>query len=242
MKIIYSLMLFAFLATAANSQSTEVEFTTTDNIKISAAFELPKTTKTNIPAVILIHQGGSSSEEWKELTLWNKLLENGYAILAYDVRLHGKSGKDAGNIYDLFNNPQRAPLDLKAAIAFLEKDTRIDNKRIGIIGASIGGNLATVAASLDDYNVKSVVVMSAKTSAAQNLSGQEAALKPKKAFYIASADEQKGARKKWAEELYEMTTGTKKVVIAKGNKHGSFILREDKVLEDTIVQWVKETL
>lgn len=238
----YFLVAFFLLTLCINAQTKEVEFTTTDNIKISATFELPKDAKANIPAVILIHQGGSSREEWKELTLWSKLLENGYAILAYDVRLHGKSSKDAGNMYDLFNNPKRAPLDLKAAITFLENDKRIDKNRIGIIGASIGGNLATVAASLDDYNIKSVVVMSAKTSAAQNLSGQEAILTPKNAFYIASADEQKGARKKWAEELHKMTSGSKKVAIAKGSKHGSFILREDKVLEDTIVKWIKDTL
>lgn len=230
-----------FTLPAQESKSKEVEFTTTDGIKISATYQLPKTTE-KTPVVVLIHQGGSTREEWKELTLWNKLIENGYAILAYDVRLHGKSGKDKGNMYDLFNNAKRAPLDLQAAIKFLENDKRIDAKRIGVVGASIGGNLSCVAASSTNYNVKSVVVMSAKTSAAQNLSGKKAAITPKNAFYIASADEQGGKREEWAKELYTKTTGKRKVEIAKGNKHGSFILREDKALEDAIIKWLKETL
>lgn len=244
MKKVSVLLLFIFSISIGIAQETkgkEIEFTTTDNIKISATYQLPKNIK-KAPAVILIHQGGSTREEWKELTLWNKLIENGYAILAYDVRLHGKSAKDEGSIYDLFNNSKRAPLDLKAAINFLKKDKRIDKDRIGIIGASIGGNLAVVAAGLDDYNVKSVVVMSAKTSAAQNLSGKKTLPTPKNAFYIASKNEQKGARELWAKELYKKTTGTRKVTIAEGDKHGSFILRENKGLEKDIIKWIKETL
>lgn len=236
-----ALVALIFTLAAQATTSDEIEFLTEDGIKISASYQLPAVTE-KVPAVILIHQGGSSRKEWQELALWNKLIENGYAVLAYDVRLHGKSGSDKGDIYDLFNNPKRAPLDLQAAIKFLQSDKRIDASRIGIVGASIGGNLGCVAASSDDYNVKSVVVMSAKTSAVQNLSGQKAPLSPKNAFYIASENEQGGAREAWAKELYELTSGSKKVAIAKGNKHGSYILRDDKKLEDDVVDWIKNTL
>jgi dipeptidyl aminopeptidase/acylaminoacyl peptidase len=84
---------------------------------------------------------------------------------------------------DLFNNPNRAPLDLLAVIKFLEKDKKIDPDRIGILGASIGANLAVVAASMDNYHVRSAVSFSAKTSAVQNLSGMKAAIIPNKVFY-----------------------------------------------------------
>ncbi|WP_340074600.1 alpha/beta hydrolase [Leptobacterium sp. I13] len=220
----------------------EIAFYTKDSIKISATYEYPEINKSTIPAIILIHQGGSSREEWLDLPLWNDLKAAGYALLAIDLRQHGKSAKDTGDIYDLFNNPNRAPLDLLAAIEFLKKDKHIDVERIGIIGASIGGNLACVAASSREYAIKSAVSLSAKTSAAQNLSGQKEPIVPKNVFYIASKEEQNGLRKEWSNELYGKTKGERKVEIASGDKHGSFILRKEKRLQEAIVYWFENTL
>lgn len=219
----------------------EVTFLTQDGIKISAAYQYPKEKKTAFPAVILIHQGGSSRNEWIELPIIEQLLENGYAVLAYDIRLHGKSTKD-GEFLDLYNNPKRAPLDLLAAIHFLNKDKQIDSNRIGIIGASIGANLACVASCSNNFNIKSAVSLSAKTSAVQNLSGTKEAIVPENVFYIASKKEQGGQREVWANELYNATKGEREIEIATGKKHGSFILREHKYLQNRIVQWFKKTL
>jgi len=236
------LVLFIFVNTIKSQEIQEIYFLTKDTIKISASYQLPKSSTTKIPVVILIHQGGSTKEEWLVLPLWNKLINNGYAILAYDIRQHGKSGKDKGDIYNLFNNSKRAPLDVLAAIQFLENDTRIDKSRIGIIGASIGANLACVASSSDDYHIKTAVSLSAKTAAVQNLSGQKEPIQLNNVFYIASKDEQKGLRKQWAEELFSKTKGERKIEIAKGQKHGSFILRESNSTEKAIVMWIKKTL
>lgn len=233
--------IFLNITSTTSAQFKEVEFTTKDVIKISASIQFPKDQSTKLPAIILIHQGGSSRNEWMEIPLTNALVENGYVVLAYDIRLHGTSGKD-GKFADLYDNPNRAPLDLQAAISFLKKNKKIDASRIGIIGASIGANLATVAAAEDNYGVKSVVVLSAKTSAVQNLSGQKNTISPKNAFYIASKEEQDGIRGFWANELFTLTSGNKKVSIATGNKHGSFILREHADLQDEILKWFQETL
>jgi dipeptidyl aminopeptidase/acylaminoacyl peptidase len=243
LSLTFSILCFFQLNALQKNNNSEIEFTTTDNITINASYLLPKTeAKATLPALILIHQGGSSRQEWFEAPIVNLLIENGYAVLVYDVRLHGKSEKDKGDLYDLFNNPKRAPLDLLAAIKFLKQDKRIDSNRIGIIGASIGANLACVAASSEDYEVKSVVSISAKTEAVQNLSGTKNSLSLKNAFFIASKNEQNGKRDKWANELYDKTTGHKKVVIAKGNKHGSYILRENESLVNEIIEWFNKTL
>jgi len=225
-----------------SDNSTDVHFLTKDNIQISASYQFPENKSGLIPAIILIHQGGSWREEWKNLALWDMLLNEGYAILAYDIRSHGKSDKDDGNLNDLFNNSKRSPLDLMAAIDFLEKDTRIDKFRIGIIGASIGANLACVAAASPVYHIQSAVSISAKTSAVQNLSGTKDPVKPKQVFYIASKNEQNGLREEWAQDLFSKTTGKKKIKIHKGNKHGSFILKESIPLQKEIVAWFKNTL
>lgn len=235
----FFLLMFIF---STYSQSENIEITTKDSIVLSAVYHKPQAIKKPVPAIILIHQGGSSKEEWILHPMWNLLKEQNYALLTFDLRLHGKSGKDNGTFYDIFNNPNRAPRDLKAVINFLTADAQIDPNRIGILGASIGGNLACVASAIDDYSIKSVVSISAKTSAVQNLSGTEEELNFKNAFHIASKEEQEGMREKWAKELYEKTSGKKKIEIGNGDKHGSYILLENPDLNNTIIDWFKETL
>ena len=220
---------------------SEVTFSTEDNLKINAVLQYPKESKTSSPAIILIHQGGSSKEEWTSLPVVQQLIKEGYAILAYDIRIHGKSEKDDGNLYDLFNNPKRAPLDLVAAIQFLKKDKHINPNRIGVMGASIGANLACIATS-NRFKAKSIVSISAKIAAAQNLSGSKEIIAPKNGFYIASEKEQGGKRAEWAHDLYNKTSGERKVEIGKGNAHGVHILKQNKFLEKSIVEWFKKTL
>ncbi|NAS29942.1 alpha/beta fold hydrolase [Flavobacteriaceae bacterium R38] len=242
LSITFIALLFLSSLIAQSSTGTEVEFTTNDNITISASYLVPETKTKSFPAIILIHQGGSSRQEWFQFPMVDQLLKEGYVLLAYDIRQHGKSEKDQGDIFNLFNNPKRAPLDLQAAIQFLEKDDRIDKKRIGILGASVGANLACVAAASDEYSIKSVVSISSKTEAAQNLSGKEEPLSLKNAFHIASENEQGGLRKKWAEELYTKTTGKRKIVIAEGSLHGAYILKASSTLTNQVIKWFKETL
>lgn len=219
----------------------EISFYTPDSILIRATYQYPASHEAPFPAIILIHQGGSSREEWLELPVVDQLVQEGYALLAYDIRLHGKSGKD-GEFGDLYNNPNRAPLDLLAAIEYLKQDDQIDTSRLGIMGASIGGNLACVAASSSAFPIKSAVSISSKVQAVQNLSGTTDPLSLQNTFHIASQEEQDGMRAKWAHELFEMTSGARKVDIAPGDKHGSYILREHLPLQEEIVLWFKETL
>jgi dienelactone hydrolase len=238
----FSALAFADTIAPIPNEKEKLSFKTEDNLTISAWYQLPESKVEKNPAIILIHQGRSSKDEWVALPLWDMLLKQGYALLAYDIRQHGESSKDQGSLRDLFNNSSRSPLDLKAAIKFLQSDERVDGQRIGIIGASIGANLACVAASSNNYGIKSVVSISAKTAAAQSLSGLDSDIKPRNIFLIASEKEQGGRRKQWAEELFSRATGERRVEIASGSKHGSFILRENPELNDQIIEWFKLTL
>lgn len=220
----------------------EVSFITSDNITISASYALPEKTNSKVPAIILIHQGGSTREEWLDLPIIQDFLNKSFAVLAYDVRLHGESGKDEGDLNDLFNNPNRAPLDLHAAIKFLQNQELIDSQRIGVLGASIGANLACVVASDSNSGIKSVVSLSSKTEAVQNLSGQTEPIQLTNAFHIASKDEQKGMRETWAQELYQRTSGHKKIKITYGNNHGSDILRKHIDVQTAILKWFQKTM
>jgi len=187
---------FTSAAKIMASGNQKVNFITEDNVNLVGWYQLPVIKPLKIPLVLLIHQGGSSKKEWTTHPIWNALLKQGFAVLAFDLRQHGESDVDKDNIMDLFNNPRRAPLDLLSVLKFVKAEPRIDKTRIGILGASVGANLAVMAASSEIYKVKSVVSISGKTAAAQNLSGVNKPLQPKNAFYIASEHEQDGLRKK----------------------------------------------
>jgi len=230
------------MAALNDTKPIKVNFVTQDNVSIVGLYQLPKNQSKKLPLVLFIHQGGSSKKEWVQKTIWQSLVEQGYAVLAFDLRQHGESTVDRDDINDLFNNPKRAPLDLLAALKFVRKDSRIDKARIGILGASIGANLAVMAASIDKYQIKSAVAMSGKVEAAQNLSGEKTALLPKNLFVIASKQEQNGLREKWAQQWFDITQGHKKISIAPGQGHGSFIIPKAPWLNQQIVEWFANTL
>lgn len=229
-------------ATDANQRKQKVHFKTDDNQTIVAWLEQPESIGNSHPAIILIHQGGSSKDEWTGLPLWHLLIKKGYAVLAYDIRQHGESSTDKDDIVDLFNNPKRAPLDLKAAIKFLNSQAAIDPERIGIIGASVGANLAVMASAIDAYPIRSAIAISGKADAAQNLANTQIPLKGQHLFVIASEGEQSGLRKQWAESFYQFAQKPKKLKIAVGSAHGSSILKEQPTLNTEIIQWLQQTL
>ena len=193
-------------------KESKVNFPTSDGLNLAAIYELPKSDK-KIPAVIFIHQGGSSKEEWHALKLWENLIGNGYAVLAFDLRIHGESDKDEGGYANLFRNPNRAPLDLQAAIKFLKADKRIDTDKIAVIGSSVGANLALIATTDKSYSVKTGISISPNAEAVQNLYGKSEDIIPNNVFLISSDKDRNGMRKKWAQDLYDRSTGEKKIEI-----------------------------
>jgi len=107
------------------------------------------------PVVIFIHQGGSSKEEWKNTDIFNSVVDAGMIAFAYDVRGHGESDGKFSPI--LFNDPNMAPKDLIAALKFLRSLDYVDQRKISIVGSSIGANLAIMAKGDNSFGISSVV-------------------------------------------------------------------------------------
>lgn len=222
-------------------KENKVNFTTSDGLNLVAIYELPKSDK-KVPVVVFIHQGTSSKEEWYVLKLWDNLIRNGYAILAFDLRIHGESDKDEGGFANLFRNPNRAPLDLQAAIEFLKKDKRVDPNKIAVIGSSVGANLALIAATDKSYSVKTGISISPNAEAVQNLYGKNEDIIPNNVFLISSDKDRNGIRKKWAQDLYDRSTGEKKIEITEGAEHGSHIISKNLYLNEMILNWLEKML
>jgi len=235
-KIFISIISIIILSTV--TQAEEIILNTEDGFKLPATLLTPQSS--NGAGLILIHQGGSDRSEWA--FMHNQLLEKGYVLLSYDIRGMGASPKDNGAgkaVENIYNSPHQAPLDLKAAITYLEMMPQVDNERIGILGASVGGNLAVVGSAT--MNIKSAVSISGKTEAVQNLAGTKE-LSPKSIYFISSM-ESDCARAKWAEEMYNMTDGPREIAITAEMKgHGVTILHDNPILQGEIVRWFQNNL
>lgn len=220
-----------------------VNLVTTDGVELSATTRIDADIHGPVPAVIFIHQGGSSKEEWVSLPIFNAVADAGMCALAFDRRGHGESGGDA-DFSTLFDDPNQSPRDLEAALEWLERTGQVDMDRVAVVGASIGANLAVVAAGSSRFDVRSAVAISGKTSAALNLAGGDGYLEDlKTVFMISSELEQGGQRALWATEMYEMSAQPRRLEIVPGSRgHGVSVIADDPSLQKRILDWLIETL
>lgn len=103
----------------------------------------------NGAAVILQHGYGANSGQMLPVGLM--LARYGYGVLLFDFRGHGRS---EGDFVTLGHEEVR---DTEAALAFLLQQPGVDPGRIGIIGTSMGGATAILAAA-DHPELAAVVV------------------------------------------------------------------------------------
>lgn len=220
------------------TQAEEITLVTEDNFHLPATVLEP--TIKNGAGLVLIHQGGSNRGEWA--FMHDKLLAAGYVILSYDVRGMGDApniSEDGKVIENIYNAPGQATLDVRAAIKHVKEIEGINSERIGILGASIGGNLAAVASA--QMGIKTAVAISGKTEAVQNLAG-DPNIKMKSIYYISSM-ESDGARAMWAEEMFNLTDSPREIAVTpEESGHGVTILKDTPVLQDQIIGWFERNL
>lgn len=222
---------------AANEKN--IHFSTLDGVSIVATVSVPDTKDDQLAAVIFIHQGGSSKEEWTSLPIFQDVVGHGMYALAYDIRGHGKSGGEA-DFSTLFDDPGQAPQDMAAAFEWLRQTGRVDMSRIAVVGASIGANLACVAIGSRQFTAKTAVAMSGKVSAIYNLAGgREQLSELQSVFLIASELEQDGMRAMWASELFEVSADPRQLEIVAGSSgHGVAVFEDDPTLQQRILDWL----
>ncbi len=101
------------------------------------------------PAALLLHMMPATKESWDRFA--RRLAKSGFAVLAIDLRGHGES-RQAGDgrrlDYKLFEDRdhQDKIKDVEAAAAWLA-ERQAPLKRLVVVGASIGANLAIAYAA-----------------------------------------------------------------------------------------------
>lgn len=147
--------------------ATDVTLETADGKSIAATVTVPEQGNC-LPAVLLIHQFNLSKSQWDGHV--DSFIARGYVTMAIDLRGHGQSDAQDGSLVEILNDPDQAPLDVEAALAHLLAVAEVDPERVGIVGTSVGANLAVVGAS-QSPDVALAVPLSARQSPVTNLLG-----------------------------------------------------------------------
>jgi dienelactone hydrolase len=113
----------------------------------------PKPVADRPPAVVLVH--GFSSDRVGTSALARRIAQNGYGVLAIDVRGHGE------NRNSFFESQSGHGLreDVKNAVDFLRQSNLVDGSRIVVMGHSMGAGAALDYAT-HDANLKGSVMIS----------------------------------------------------------------------------------
>lgn len=123
------------MVTATGQPIPQVTFPTTDGLTLTGWY-LP----TRNGATVIVQHGYSANSS-QTLTRGLMLAEQGFGVLWFDFRAHGRS---AGDLVTLGLHEVR---DTEAALAFLHTRPEVDPACIGILGLSMGGATAILAAA-----------------------------------------------------------------------------------------------
>ncbi|NQU98950.1 alpha/beta fold hydrolase [Candidatus Woesearchaeota archaeon] len=198
-----------------------------DGVKISANFFPAESEK----GVILLHMLNHGKNDWNDFV--PVLNENGYNVLAIDMRGHGLSELDWREFSDV--EFSRAVLDVAAAKSHLEEN---GVSEFGIIGASIGANIALKYAA-QDKEIKSIILLSPSLNY-RGVTTSDNILKYDRAvFTVTSSKDTQSADDAFV--LHEVASGEKKFLIYNDAGHGTDMFKEPS-LNEVIITWLKKTV
>jgi alpha-beta hydrolase superfamily lysophospholipase len=212
-----------------------VTLRTDDGLSLAATWYEPSSRPG--PAVILVHMLHKSRREWE--TVAQRLASDGIGALTLDLRGHGESSGAAASDGA---QPDYASmvLDIKAARRHLAQRGEVQQTRVGLIGASIGANLAALEAS-GDASIASLALLSPSLDyRGLRIEAALRKLAARPVLLVASDDDPYAFRS--ARELHKAGGGPRELLIVKQAGHGTAMLARDPDLVRALVDWFRRTL
>lgn len=225
-----------------NTAAQTINFDAPDGVKIVGTFYA--TAKENSPAVLMLHQFGSSRAAYKDLAA--QFQASGIAVLAIDGRGFGESTKRADGSRIAVSQSNEAVMGMKsdvaAAVKFLGEQKNVDKSKIGIVGASYGSSLAIIYAS-ENPEIKTVALLSPGTNYFGNLPIEPAMEKygARPVLIVAAEDDAESATA--SRKLDKLAAGGKHQlqIYSKGG-HGTGIFAAGVGLEKLLLDFFRQNL
>jgi len=229
-----AVLLAAPCAAARAAETQTVTFAARDGVQVSAVLHLPE--KTPAPAVVFLNMLGRTHRDWDDAAA--KFVEAGIAVLAVDFRPSALPDPAAA---DATGSPYAAlVMDAEAARAYLAARPDINPGRIGMAGASLGANVAVLAAS-NDPSVRSLALLSVSLDY-RGLKLEQALKKfaSRPALLVASSEDPFALRT--ARQAVTMGDGARELRVLSGAGHGTVMLAREPDLATALVDWFLRTL
>jgi alpha-beta hydrolase superfamily lysophospholipase len=183
------------------------------------------------PAVVLVHMLGRSKDEWS--LFGDRLQAAGVSALAIDLRGHGRSGGSRAELSAMVG-------DVRASLAWLATQPGVRADAIGLIGASLGANLAGIAAS-EAMTVRALALIS--PSLDYRGVRLDAAVMRKiggRPVWLAASSDDPYALRSMHELAGDQTQ--REQHLSPIRAHGTSLLNADQELSRALVDWLRRTL
>lgn len=223
----------------------EVSYTTKDKVTIYGSWISPqsKEKKTKkAPVVILLHDYGFDRRDWGIFI--PDLVQQGYYVLAIDMRGHGKStggGTRLSGQYSLSTASSLLQIgyqDVEAALEWIQRRKDTKTKHISLVGVGLGADIAYFCAGKLRKKIRTSVVISPSLSAVMNTSVTQET--PRSVLFCASARDAQGSSMMAIETLVNFTEDPRKVVIYDSEAHGLAIFYKHPEIKREILAWLKQ--
>ena len=213
----------------ALADSRAVSFETIDGVRLAGRMFGPEGATAG---VVLAHMKPADQSSWFDFA--DQLGKLGYRTLTFDFRGYcpgGEAGCSEGD-----KDTSAIWQDVAGAVELLRSE---GIRRIGLIGASMGGTASLVFASQSDSNVAAIVTLSA-LAAIEGLTVSPEVLQTvsaAKLFLAGNVDANAAAT---AQAFYDATLQPKRVEILTTADHGTEILEgnQAEIARNLIVGWI----
>jgi pimeloyl-ACP methyl ester carboxylesterase len=211
-----------------------LRLTTTDGLGLAATLVTSSVSPAGAPGLVLVHQFGLSQAQWGQLP--ERLALRGYRVLLLDLRGHGGSDPYGGPRLDaLLTDPAGAPRDVAAALAYLGVEGEADPARLGVVGTSVGANLAVVAALTQ--GVATAVALSARIPPTEALAARPA--RGMRGVYYLAGELDPGGQAADGRALHTATAEPRGLTILPGSRaHGVELLSQHPEVEGLVTDWL----
>jgi len=228
--IAHVIVAVAIAASPAAAAGRAVTFTAADGASLAGM--LYEASNRAGPGVVLVHMLGRSKDEWAAFA--EKLQDAGASVLAFDLRGHGGSSGNGSAL------PQMVA-DVRAAVEWMNARPGGRPGSIGLVGASLGANLAGIAAG-DLAAVRAVAMLSPSLDYRGVRLDQTVMKKlgARPVWFAASTDDPYALRT--VKDLAETEGPAREQRLSTSKAHGTALLAADADLSAELVDWLKRTL
>lgn len=209
---------------SAGPESREVVFPADDGYMLSGTLSIPNPgSPVKGPAIVLVHQNSADRHEFDAFV--STLLNDGYAVLAYDSRGFGQSVHANGTA-----SLNDWPKDVAGAVSYVGSIAEVDPNAVGVIGASVGANAAFVASGSNPLVKVAVALSPTNPGAKSPLMG--AGIKNFSAHNILVASDDK--EKATSDAVYAVTKEVRERKVYAGAGHGVELLKSVDAVNDIL--------